>query len=154
MHPSTITEDKKSAIEQLEHTVLNIHNIQQQWTNTPLSLFFIDLKPQDNNKDVYHKETLNCIKVQFEPRRPKRTTPQCAKCQRYGHTKAATTAPGASNALVLTAPQTAHVKNDQIKSSASYAAETTRQITKVALYTKNYNVPSPRCAPNPTGLLS
>jgi hypothetical protein len=45
-------EDIKSAIEQLGHTVLNIHNIQQRRTNTPLSLLFIDLKPQDNNKDV------------------------------------------------------------------------------------------------------
>jgi hypothetical protein len=43
MHHSTNTEDIRSAIEQLGHTVLNIHNIQQQRTNTPLSLFFIDL---------------------------------------------------------------------------------------------------------------
>jgi hypothetical protein len=88
MHYSTNTEDIKSAIEQLRHTVLNIHNIQQQRTNTPLSLFLIDLKPQDNNKDVYHIETLNRTKVQFEPPRPKRAIPQCGKCQRYGHTKA------------------------------------------------------------------
>jgi hypothetical protein len=82
MHYSTNTEDIKSAIEQLGHTVLNIHNIQQQRTNTPLSLFFIDLKPQDNNKDLYRIESLNCIKVQFEPPRPKRAIPQCGKCQR------------------------------------------------------------------------
>ena len=47
---STDVEDIKSAIEHHGHTVINIDNIKQQWTNIPLSLFFVNLKPNENNK--------------------------------------------------------------------------------------------------------
>jgi len=66
---------------------MNIY-IKQSRTNTPLPLFFVDVKPSANNKDIYLIETLYYTKVKFEPPRPKRTIPQCSKCQRYGHTKA------------------------------------------------------------------
>jgi hypothetical protein len=88
LHYSTNIQDMKSEIESLGHTVMNIFNIKQSRTNTPLSLFFVDLKPSPNNKDIYLIETLHYTKIIFEPPRPKRTIPQCSKCQRYGHTKA------------------------------------------------------------------
>ena len=59
MHYSTDEEDIKTAIEHDGHTVIKVHNIKQQRTNIPLSLFFVDLKPNANNKDSYHIETLN-----------------------------------------------------------------------------------------------
>jgi len=59
MHYFTDEEDIKTAIEHHGHTVINVHNIKQQRTNIPLSLFFVDLKPNANNKDSYHIETLN-----------------------------------------------------------------------------------------------
>jgi len=88
MHYSTDTSEIKTAIEQFGHTVVNVFNVKQTRTNVPLSLFFVDLKPSDNNKDIYKIETLNYTKVTFEPPRPKRAIPQCSKCQRYGHTQA------------------------------------------------------------------
>jgi hypothetical protein len=88
MHYSTDVEDIKSAIEQHGHSVTNIFNIKQQRSNIPLSLFFVDLKPHETNKDIYQLETLNYTKVRFEPPRPKRNLPQCGTCQRYGHTHA------------------------------------------------------------------
>jgi len=68
--------------------VTNVYNIKQTWTNIPLSLFFVDLKQNANNKDIYQIETLNYTKVRFKPPRTKRNIPQCGKCQRYGHTQA------------------------------------------------------------------
>jgi len=82
MHYSTDEEDIKSAIEHHGHTVINVYNIKQERTNIPLSLFFVDLKPNENNKDIYKTETLNYTKVRFEPPRPKRNIPQCGKFQR------------------------------------------------------------------------
>jgi hypothetical protein len=69
-------------------TAMNIYNIKQSRTNTPLPLFSVALKPSPNNKDIYLTENLHYTKIKFEPPRPKRTIPQCSKCQRYGHTKA------------------------------------------------------------------
>jgi hypothetical protein len=82
MHYSTDVADIKSAIEHYGHRVRNVYNMKQQRTNIPLPLFFVDLKPQANNKDIYHIETLNYTKVKFEPPRPKRNIPQCSKYQR------------------------------------------------------------------------
>jgi hypothetical protein len=82
MHHSTDVADIKTAIEQHGHTDLNIHNIKQQRTNIPLPLFFVDLKPNMNNKEIYHIDTLFYTRVNFEPPRPKRNIPQCSKCQR------------------------------------------------------------------------
>jgi len=88
MHYSTDISEIKSAIEEHGHAVMNVFNVKQNRTNIPLSLFFIDLKPSETNKDIYQIESLNHTKVKFEPPRPKRTIPQCSKCQRYGHTQA------------------------------------------------------------------
>ena len=88
LHYSTNTQDIKTEIENLSHTVVNIFNIKQSRTNIPLPLFFIDLKQNPNNKEIYSIETLHYTKVTFEPPRPKRSIPQCTKCQRYGHTQA------------------------------------------------------------------
>jgi len=71
MHYSTDVEDIKSAIEHHGHTVINEYDIKQQPTNIPVSLFFVNLKPNENNKDIYQIETLNYTKVRFEPPRPK-----------------------------------------------------------------------------------
>ena len=80
MHYSTDVEDIKSATERHGHTVTNVYIIKQTQTNIPLSLFFVDLKPNTNNKDIYQIETLNYTKERFEPPRTKRNIPQCGKC--------------------------------------------------------------------------
>jgi translation initiation factor 2 alpha subunit (eIF-2alpha) len=71
MHYSTDISEIKSAIAEFGHMVVNVFNVKQNRTNIPLSLFFVDLKPSENNKDVYQIESLNYTKVKFEPPRPK-----------------------------------------------------------------------------------
>lgn len=50
-------------------------------------MFFLELEPQDSNKDIYKLERLYYSKVLVEPVRQNRTIPQCANCLRLGHTK-------------------------------------------------------------------
>lgn len=87
IHPTTIKEDLKKAIEQEGHEVINISGIQQKGTKIWLPLFNIELKVKTNNKDVYKiTKLLNNIVI-VEPPHPKREVPQCSRCQRFGHTK-------------------------------------------------------------------
>jgi hypothetical protein len=54
----------------------------------PLSLFFVDLEPAGNNKNIYDIMALQNKVIQIEPLRiNKRNIPQCARCQQYGHTR-------------------------------------------------------------------
>jgi hypothetical protein len=52
-----------------------------------LSLFFVDLKPAPNNKDICNVKYIQQCKIKFELPRHKRYIAQCANCRRYGHTK-------------------------------------------------------------------
>jgi hypothetical protein len=87
MHHSINPDDLKSEIINIGHKVANIWNIKQYRTKLPLPMFFVDLKPAPNNKDILKVEFLQQCKIKFEPPRHKRETAQCTNCQRYGHTK-------------------------------------------------------------------
>jgi hypothetical protein len=87
MHYSTAPADIKTEIEKLGHQITNIWNITQYRTKLPLSMFYVELKPAPNNKDIFLVEYLQQCKIKFEPPKHKREIAQCANCQRYGHTK-------------------------------------------------------------------
>jgi hypothetical protein len=53
LHYSTNIEDIRAELGKLGHSVTNIWNIKQARTNIPLSMFFVELKPAQNNKDIY-----------------------------------------------------------------------------------------------------
>jgi hypothetical protein len=72
MHYSINPEEIKAEIEKLGHTVSNILNIKQYKTKLPLSMFFVELKPAPNNKDMYKVEYLQECKIKFEPPKHKR----------------------------------------------------------------------------------
>ena len=87
IHPSMDITEIKAAIDDFGHQVTNIWNIKARQTRKHLPMLFVDLKPNSNNKLIYSvKHLLNC-RIAFEAPRPKREIPQCAACQRYGHTK-------------------------------------------------------------------
>lgn len=87
MHYSTNPDDIKSALEKLGHSVTNVWNIKQRVTKKPLPIFIVDLKQNTNNKTIYEVKSLLQCSIIIELPRPKRDIPQCANCQRYGHTK-------------------------------------------------------------------
>jgi hypothetical protein len=87
MHPSINLEDLKEEIQTKGHTVINIWNAKNRATKIPLPIFFIELKQEENNKEIYAIKYLLNMKVYFEAPHKKKEIPQCARCQSYGHTK-------------------------------------------------------------------
>lgn len=86
VHHSADTEEIKEALKEKGHDVRNIHNILNR-AKKPQPMFFVDLEPKANNREIYQIQLLSNMRLNFEPPRQKREIPQCMKCQRYGHTK-------------------------------------------------------------------
>lgn len=88
VHHSTDTDQITEAITQYGHSVRNITCVLHRVTKQPLSLFYVNLEPKENNKDIYNIEFLLNMKVKFEPPHKKRNDiPQCKRCQGYFHTQ-------------------------------------------------------------------
>jgi hypothetical protein len=68
------------------HTVRNILYVKRRTTKEPLILFFVDLEPATNNKDIYKLYSIQINIIQVEPPRKARGLVQCMRCQQYGHT--------------------------------------------------------------------
>lgn len=87
VHPSITVEEIKNSIQELGHEVSNIWNVKQRKTNISLPMFFVDLQPNDNNKEIYNVRKLMNLVVRFEAPYTRQEIPQCMRCQRHGHTK-------------------------------------------------------------------
>jgi hypothetical protein len=87
IHPSVSTQDIAAELQAQGHQVRNIVNIRHRLTKEPLPLFFVDLEPNTNNKDIYDIQYLYNIKIRIEPPRTRRDIVQCTRCQDYGHSK-------------------------------------------------------------------
>ena len=67
LHHSTDTKEITEELSNQGHKIRNIINAKQRKTKEPLNLFFVDLEPADNNKDIYKiRKVLNSC-VQIEP---------------------------------------------------------------------------------------
>jgi hypothetical protein len=88
LHFSTDSEDIKQELSNLGHKVRNIINARNRVTKEPLNLFFVDLEPAENNKDIYNIKAIQNRIIKIEPPRTnKNNQVQCMRCQQYGHTK-------------------------------------------------------------------
>ncbi|XP_073968640.1 uncharacterized protein isoform X2 [Rhodnius prolixus] len=87
LHHSTPTTIIKEDLERHNFKVRNITNVKHPTTKSPLPLFFVDLDPQENNKEIFNLRTLVYTIVKIEE--PHKTTEilQCKRCQQYGHTR-------------------------------------------------------------------
>jgi len=73
---------------ELGHNAPNIINAHHRITKEPLNLFFVDLDPAENNKEIYKITAIQNKIVQIEPPRAKKNNiVQCMRCQQHGHTK-------------------------------------------------------------------
>jgi hypothetical protein len=52
LHHSTDVKDIGQELLEMGHVARNIVNAHHRQTKEPLNLFFVDLEPADNNKDV------------------------------------------------------------------------------------------------------
>jgi hypothetical protein len=54
---------------------------------SPLPLFFVDLEPRNNNKEIYQLQFLQYGKIRVQQSRHIRVVAQCTRCQSCGHAK-------------------------------------------------------------------
>ncbi|KAL4156035.1 hypothetical protein QTP88_000070 [Uroleucon formosanum] len=87
LHYTTPLVDIKNELISLGHNPRNITNVLQRNTKLPLPLFFIDLEPNINNKDIFKIDLLCHSKIKIEEPRINHQPIQCLRCQNYGHTK-------------------------------------------------------------------
>jgi hypothetical protein len=88
LHHSTDEQDIRQELLEKGHSVRNIVNAHHRQSKEPLNIFFVDLEPAENNKDIYGITALQNKIITIEPPRTNRNhIPQCIRCQQYGHTK-------------------------------------------------------------------
>lgn len=98
LHPETELCEIKRDLAEKGHNASDVSNIQikkksnvkdknSEWTRINLPLFFVDLVPQDNNKDIYNLDSLCYHKIKIEAPRKRKEVPQCKNCQAFGHTQ-------------------------------------------------------------------
>jgi len=85
MPPREKIDEIRRDIEELGHKVTNIWNIKKRGSKVPLNMFYVELKPEKNNKDIYQATHVFGYIVKFEVPHP-REIPQYINCQRYVHT--------------------------------------------------------------------
>lgn len=88
LHYSVDTKDITDELSRLGHRVRNIINAKNRKTKEPLNLFFVDLEPAVNNKEIYKIIMLQNKSILIEPPIKKKFIIQCTRCQLYGHSKA------------------------------------------------------------------
>jgi len=82
LHHSTDVQDIRQELFEMGHSVRNIVNAHHRQTKEPLNLFFVDLEPADNNKDIYDITAIQNKIITVEPPRVnKKHIPQCIRCQ-------------------------------------------------------------------------
>ena len=69
LHYSTDTEDIREELLRLGHKARNIINVRNRLTEEPLNMFFVDLDPASNNKEVYNIKGLKNKIIEIEPPR-------------------------------------------------------------------------------------
>ncbi|KAI5697154.1 hypothetical protein M8J76_008039 [Diaphorina citri] len=93
IHHSVPTSDIKTELDGMGFKVRNITNILGRTNKSPLNLFFVDLEPAENNKQIFELKYLFNMKIAIEPPHKSTNIVQCTRCQTYGHTKAYCTRP-------------------------------------------------------------
>lgn len=87
LHPSTSCEEIKSALENFNFSVIQVTNVLQRQTKTPLPLFFVDLEKDDNCQSIFDITAILHTKIKIEEPHKRREIIQCQNCQDYGHTR-------------------------------------------------------------------
>ncbi|PNF24647.1 hypothetical protein B7P43_G18252 [Cryptotermes secundus] len=87
LHHTVELKDITEELAELGHKVRNIINAKHRQTKEPLNLFFVDLEPANNNKEVYKIRSLQNKIIEIEPPNKSKHIIQCTRCQLYGHSK-------------------------------------------------------------------
>ncbi|PNF31804.1 hypothetical protein B7P43_G11362 [Cryptotermes secundus] len=81
LHHTVELKDITEELAELGHKVRNIINAKHRQTKEPLNLFFVDLEPANNNKEVYKIRSLQNKIIEIEPPNKSKHIIQCTRCQ-------------------------------------------------------------------------
>jgi PAX-interacting protein 1 len=87
IHPSSDTALMMDKLKTLGFEPVQMLPVYHPVNKIPLPLFFLDLKPQPNNAEIYNLKRLYHAVIRVEPPKPRRVVIQCMDCQEYGHTR-------------------------------------------------------------------
>lgn len=88
VHPKTDKAELTAALKDAGHDVISLAPIRSKRTSNDLPMFFVNLKQNTNNKEVFKINRLLHTVVTIEaPLNTKMDIPQCQRCQSFGHTK-------------------------------------------------------------------
>lgn len=87
LHPTTPITDIKEALLKFGFKTRNVTNITHRATKQPLPMFYVDLEPSENNKEVYNLRAINNQIIKVVPPQRNHSIVQCTRCQQYNHTK-------------------------------------------------------------------
>lgn len=87
LHHTVPIEEIKKEVQKEGFKVRTITNIRHRITKEPLPMFYVDLEPATNNKEIYNLRYLNNQVIKVEPPHKNYSIVQCSRCQRYNHTK-------------------------------------------------------------------
>lgn len=71
----------------LGHQVRSVRNVVSRVTKQPLPMFFVDVDPQENNKEIYAITSFDNANFIIEAPKKFNDIVQCHRCQDFGHTK-------------------------------------------------------------------
>lgn len=87
LHHSTSISDIKAFLLSLGHQVRSVRNVVSRVSKQPLPMFFVDIDPKENNKEVYNIHSFDNAIVTIEAPKKYEDIVQCHRCQDFGHTK-------------------------------------------------------------------
>jgi hypothetical protein len=104
-------------------------------------LFSVDLKPRENNKDIFLIETLNYTNVKFEPQDQRETYCNVVNAKDTDIPRSTViTAPAVSGVLAVTSPN--NVKEKSQKMSNAFSVMVTTQRRLQGLTKQNFPAPT------------
>lgn len=87
LHASEQTAQIAQELKEIGYEVRQVVNVRHRATKEPLPIFFVDLEPNPNNKNIFNVKYINNMKITFEAPHKKQEILQCKRCQRFGHSK-------------------------------------------------------------------
>jgi len=131
LHHTTEVEDIQKELFVLGHVARNIVSVHHRLTTEPLNLFFIDLEPANNNKDIYNITAIQNKIIHIEPPRMHyKHIPQCVRCNSTDtHERTATNPTSVSNVVAHITAKIA-IREGTRQRNVTCVAEITGQTTK------------------------
>lgn len=87
LHHTTPVSDIKAYLLSFGHQVRSVRNVISRVSKQPLSMFFVDIDPNSNNKEIFNIRSINNAIIEVEAPKKFDDIAQCFRCQEFGHTK-------------------------------------------------------------------